>query len=108
MQKNLLFAAPVADPHDHRSVIFFIRKDNTSRKQASKSRESCFIGDKCRCEQERGLLSVKICQLSVEFYVIMCCACNITGATGPGANPIDGLMHSRDDLRMLAHTQVVI
>jgi hypothetical protein len=51
---------------------------------------------------------MEIGELILQLNVIVRGACNIAGAAGTGANPVDGFVHRRNHGGMLAHAKVVV
>src|ERR1700746_557046 len=51
---------------------------------------------------------MQLSQFPLQKHVIMICARDVAGSSGTRAAPLDRLVHRSQDLRMLAHTEIVV
>jgi len=102
------FGAAVADPFDHRGVIGRVRQDDAVRQPARQRAERRPVRHIARSEYERRLLVMEIGELVLQEYVVVVCARDVPRAAGAGAAAIQGFVHGRQHLGVLAHAEIVI
>ena len=106
--KDVLQTPAMADALDHRGMVLLVGEDHKARDQADQRREGRLVGDIGAGEEESGFLAVKVGELGFEFHVVMGRAGDVTRAAGARAHRIDGLVHGRAHLRVLAHAEIVV
>jgi len=66
------------------------------------------VGDPSRCEDQRGVLAVKVGEFGFELDMLPVGPGDVARASRSGTRQIDGAMHGGQHIRMLAHAEVVI
>ena len=108
MAPHALFAARVADARDHRRVIELVRIDDAVRQELAERAECRLVRDIARGEKQRAVLAVQVGEFMLKVDVIMGVAADVARAARTGADVVQRLFHRLDDLRMLAHREIVV
>ena len=104
----LLLRPAVADAGDHRGVVVGVRDDHAARQGLPQRPERRLVGDIARGEQERGLGPVKPREFLFEQDVVVAGSGDVARASRAGADPVQRLVHRRDDLGVLPHAEIVV
>ena len=106
--EDFLLAAGLAHALDHRIVVVGIRQDQDVRNQFGEGRDAGLVGDVTRGKDQCGFLAVQVGEFGLELDQRVIGAGDVAGAAGAGAHAGRGLDHGADDLRMLAHAEIVV
>ena len=106
--EDLLLGARAAHALDHRGMVEFVRDDQAVGQQPADGRDRRLVGDEAGGEDQRCLLAVQVGKLKLEFDQRMVGAGNVAGAAGARAHAAGRLLQGRDDLRVLAHAEIVV
>ena len=105
---DAFLAAGVADALDHRGVVGGVGEDDRAGQPGAERRERSPVRDVAGGEEQRRLLAVQVGEFALEQHVVVGGAGDVAGAAGAGAAAVDRIVHRRDDLRVLAHAEVVV
>jgi hypothetical protein len=108
MSEDKALGARPADAFDHRIVVERVREDCAARHELAQCAECGEVGDPSRCEDQRGVLAVKVGEFGFELDMLPVGPGDVARASRSGARQIDGAMHGGQHIRMLAHAEVVI
>jgi len=104
----MLLNAGSADALDHRGVVLRIGEDDAARQQPGQRAQGRLVGDVAGGEEQGGRLAVPVGQLALQEDVVVVGAGDIARAPRAGAALGEGADHGGDDLRVLAHAEVVV
>ena len=106
--EHLLLDAGLAHALDHRGMVQLVGQDQTVGQQLGDGRDRRLVGDEAGGEDQRGFLAVQIRQFLLQFHQRVVGAGNVAGTAGARAHGRDGRGHRRDDVRVLAHAEIVV
>ena len=106
--EDVALGTAVADALDHRGVVAGIREHDAAGNAGGERAKCRPVRDIAGGEEEGRLLAVEVGQLALQFHVIVVGAGDVAGAARTGAAGIQRLVHGGDDLRVLAHAEIVV
>ena len=108
MAEDKALCSRPADPFDHRIMVERVREDRAARHELAQRAECGKVGNPSRCEDQRCVLAVKVGELGFKLDMLSVGPGDIPRPSRSGSRQIDGTVHGRQYVRMLAHAEIVI